>query len=129
MPQRVPISPQWRMNFCWIGLRFGIVNSLISVYSEITLLLANTQVNKLVVVKPARHCVAPTQREETAEMQRSAEVGREDKVLPGRGKMAREWGQEDEEQWQDMRRKILGSNDQLPITKRLARMLIHRHVK
>ena len=24
MPQRVPISPQWRMNFCWTELSFGI---------------------------------------------------------------------------------------------------------
>jgi hypothetical protein len=31
------------MNFCWIGLRFGIVNSLISVCSEITILLAKAQ--------------------------------------------------------------------------------------
>jgi hypothetical protein len=31
------------MNFCWIGLRFGILNSLISVCSEITLMMANAQ--------------------------------------------------------------------------------------
>src|ERR1700761_6849498 len=34
MPQRVPISPQWRMNFCWTGERLFI--SFVSVYTEIT---------------------------------------------------------------------------------------------
>src|SRR6266852_5250493 len=36
MPQRVPISPQWRMNFCATGVRAGILYSLISVKTEYT---------------------------------------------------------------------------------------------
>src|SRR5579871_1596110 len=24
MPHLVPISPQWRMNFCWTGVRWGV---------------------------------------------------------------------------------------------------------
>src|SRR3954466_13588902 len=35
MPQRAPISPQWRMNFCWMGVRLCVV-SVISVTTEIT---------------------------------------------------------------------------------------------
>src|SRR5258708_2042824 len=38
MPQRVPISPQWRMNFCWTGVS-GDMTSIISVYSETTIML------------------------------------------------------------------------------------------
>src|SRR5215831_16290244 len=38
MPQRVPISPQWRMNFCWMGVSGGLdlMCSDISVETEIT---------------------------------------------------------------------------------------------
>src|SRR3954469_24302296 len=35
MPQRAPISPQWRMNFCWIAVRLCVV-SVISVTTETT---------------------------------------------------------------------------------------------
>src|SRR5581483_797097 len=36
MPQRVPISPQWRTNFCWVAVSGGII-SIVSVCSEITI--------------------------------------------------------------------------------------------
>jgi hypothetical protein len=43
MPQRVPISPQWRMNFCWTGLR-DVIASVISVCAEITALPQSGQI-------------------------------------------------------------------------------------
>src|SRR5262245_42573171 len=43
MPHRVPISPQWRMNFCWTGESLLIV-SVISVITEITARRTKSQV-------------------------------------------------------------------------------------
>src|SRR5262245_53436043 len=45
MPQRVPISPQWRMNFCWTAVR-AVIISFISVYTENTIMKARCQVLK-----------------------------------------------------------------------------------
>src|SRR6478736_8930866 len=30
MPQRIPISPQWRMNFCWTGLSVAMLPLFLS---------------------------------------------------------------------------------------------------
>src|SRR5258708_18486459 len=42
MPQRVPISPQWRMNF-WAAGESDFDSSVISVYTEITVLRESCQ--------------------------------------------------------------------------------------
>src|SRR5712692_4824954 len=62
MPQRVPISPQWRMNFWATGVSVVLVVSLISVCTELTVLTACLSSplfapSHLYIFRPSPHAV------------------------------------------------------------------------